>query len=63
MHERFVEVQKPWADLVIEQPIEQTELSRLTAAIRALRAEPAPRPLEVAGSRATMPEVEALQSL
>jgi len=63
MHSRFVEVQKPWADLVIEQPIRQTELSRLFATIRALRTEPAPGPLEVTGSRATTPLVKTLQSL
>jgi len=63
MHNRFVEVQKTWADLVIEQPIRQAELSRLIATIRALRAEPAPTPLKMTGSRAATPAAEALQSL
>jgi uridine kinase len=63
MHERFVEVQKAWADLVIEQSITQTEISRLVATIRALRAEPGPTPLELTGSRATTPPVAAIHSL
>jgi uridine kinase len=63
MHERFVEEQKAWADLVIEQPTSHTELGRLIETIRALRAEPDPTPLEITGSRATMPPVAALQSL
>ena len=63
MHERFVEVQKAWADLVIGQSINQTEFGRLVATIRALRAEPGPTPLEITDSRATTPQVAALQSL
>ena len=42
MHERFVEVQKAWADLVIDESITQTELGRLVTRIRALRGEPGP---------------------
>jgi uridine kinase len=63
MHERFVEVQKAWADVVIEQSITQTELGRLVATIRALRAEPVPMPCEINNSRTTTPRVAALQSL
>ena len=63
MHERFVEVQKPWADLVIEHSITQAELGRLVATIRDLRAEPDPTPLEIAGLRVTTPPVAAHQTL
>jgi len=63
MHERFVEVQKPRADLVIDHSITQSELGRLVATIRDLRAGPDPAPLEVAASPATTPRVAALQSL
>jgi hypothetical protein len=65
MHERFVEVQKPWADLVIDHSVTQSELGRLVATIRALRAGPDqdPTPLESAGSRVTTSPVAALQSL
>jgi uridine kinase len=63
MHERFVEVQKAWADLVIAQPISEAELGRLIATIRALRAEPGPTPLEITDSRPTTPEVPALSFL
>ena len=51
MNERFVEVQRPWADLVIQQPISQTDLERLVATIRALHAEPNPSLLEILRSR------------
>src|SRR5580765_6213075 len=37
MNDRFVEPQKTRADLVIEQPITQTDISALIACIRALR--------------------------
>jgi uridine kinase len=63
MHERFVEVQKAWADLVIEQPTSQTELGRLIETIHALRAEPDPTRFEIAGPRKSTPQVAALQSL
>jgi len=63
MHQRFVEVQKPWADLVIEHSITQAELGRLVATIRDLRAEPDPTPLEIAGLRVTTPPVAAHQTL
>jgi uridine kinase len=63
MHKRFVEVQKDWADLVIEQPTSKTELSRLIATIRALQPEPDPMPLGITGSRTTTPQVAALHSL
>jgi len=63
MHERFVEMQKAWADLVIEHSITQTEFGRLVATIRELRAEPEPTPREVAGSQVTPSPVAAVQSL
>jgi uridine kinase len=63
MHERFVEVQKPWADLVIEHSITQAELGCLFATIRALQAQPGPTPLEIIGSQTTTPGVAATQSL
>ena len=63
MHERFVQVQKAWADVVIEQSITQSELGRLVATIRALRTEPVPMPSEINNSRTTTPQVAALQSL
>ena len=63
MHERFVEVQKKWADLVIEQPITQVGLARLVATIHALRAEPAPTQSEFVHSTVTTPRVAAFQSL
>jgi len=65
MHERFVEVQKPWADIVIDHSITQSELGRLVATICDLRAEsdPDPTPLEITISRGTTPPVAALQSL
>lgn len=63
MHERFVEVQKAWADLVIDHSVTQSELGRLVATIRELRAGPDPTPLAIAGTRATTPQVTALQSL
>lgn len=40
MHGQFVEVQKPWADVVLEQPLNQADLDRLVVTIRALRIEP-----------------------
>jgi len=40
MHERFVEVQRPWADFVIEQPIGEVEIVQMIATIRALGEEP-----------------------
>ena len=63
MHDRFVEVQKPWANLVIEQPTSPTELSRLIETIHVLRTEPDLTPLEITGSRTTTPQLAALQSL
>jgi len=62
MHERFVEVQKPWADLVIEHSITQSELGRMVATIRALRAGPDqdPTTLEFASSRVTTSPVAVL---
>lgn len=63
MHERFVEMQKAWADLVIEHSITQAEFGRLVATIRELRAGLEPTPLKVAGSRATPSQVAAVQSL
>jgi uridine kinase len=60
MHERFVEVQKPWADLVIDHSITQSELGRLVATIRDLGAEPDPIPLTIAVSQPTTPSVAAL---
>ena len=63
MHERFVEVQKPWADLVIEESITQTELGRLVSRIRALRAKPGPTLLEITHSLATTPQVAAHQTI
>lgn len=63
MHERFVEDQKAWADLVIEQPISQSELERLIATIGDLRCEPCPPSGAFNGSRATLPPVAVLQSL
>lgn len=63
MHERFVEVQKPWADLVIENSVTQAELGRLVATIRDLRAAPDPAPLALAVLPATTPQVAAIQSL
>lgn len=62
MHERFVEVQKPWADLVIEESITQSELGRLVARIRALRAKPGPALLEITLSPTT-PQVAAHLSI
>jgi len=53
MNERFVEVQKDWADLVIEQPMDETGLCRLVAAVRALRTEPDPALLEIFRSQKT----------
>jgi hypothetical protein len=55
MHERFVEVQKPWSDLVIENSVTQAELGRLVATIRDLRAGPDPAALETAVSSAATP--------
>jgi uridine kinase len=63
MHERFVEAQKAWADLVIEQSFTQIALGRLVTTIRALRPKPDSTPLEISGARATTPLVAALQSL
>ena len=57
MHERFVERQKAWADLVIEQSITHTKLGRLVATIHALRVEPGPTSSETTGARKTTPEV------
>ena len=62
MNERFVEVQKPWADLVIEQPISQTNLVRLTNAISALRTVNGPTAWEISRARAITPEVATLHS-
>jgi uridine kinase len=63
MHERFVEVQKAWADLVIEPSITQIELGRLVATIRALRTEPGSTPFAITGSPTPTPEAAALKSL
>jgi uridine kinase len=63
MHDRFVEGQKDWADLVIEQSITQTTLGRLVATIRALRAEAGPRPSKITGPRAITRQVAAIESL
>jgi uridine kinase len=62
MHERFVEGQKAWADLVINQPISQSELDRLVVAVRALRSDLVPATLEIASQTAT-PEFATLQIL
>lgn len=59
MHERFVEVQKPWADLVIEQPISQTDLNQLDTRIRALRFESDSMAFDHYGSQPTTPQVAA----
>jgi uridine kinase len=63
MHERFVEPQKAWADLVIERSITQTEFGRLTTKVRALRAKAAPPPSQNNNSPTTTPPVAALQTL
>lgn len=63
MHYRFVEVQKPWADLVIEQPISQTDLDRLDARIRALRFESEADAFDSYGSQPTTPQFAAQQHL
>jgi len=63
MHEQFVERQKAWADLVIEQSITQAALGRLIATIRDLRARPDPVPSEITVLRAITPRVAALKSL
>ncbi len=59
MHERFVEVQKPWADLVIEQPISQTDLDQLDGRIRALRFESETIAFDSYSSQPTTPQVAA----
>ena len=63
MHERFVRVQKPWADLVLEQPMSRAGLGELVATIRALRAGPGRVSSSTVFSRTTLPPVAALQSL
>lgn len=63
MHERYVEVQKSWADLVIEQPISPAGFAGLVATIRALGVSPCPTPLESAPAWATTPRLSATQSL
>lgn len=63
MHDRFVEEQKAWADVLIEQSITQTEFGRLAAAIRALRTGPLPTPSEDNNSRITTPPLATLQTL
>ncbi|MCL4176669.1 MAG: uridine kinase [Verrucomicrobia bacterium] len=63
MHDRYVEVQKPWADLVLDHSITQAELGRLVGTIRNLRAESYPIPLTDAGLRAETPPVAALHPL
>jgi len=62
MHERFVEVQKAWADLVIEESITEAELRRLIRAIRALSSDPVSTLLPIADPPST-PQVVAIQSL
>lgn len=63
MHERFVEVQKPWADLVIAQPISQNDLDHLDARIRALGPESNSTPFDRYSSPPTTPQVAARQYL
>jgi uridine kinase len=63
MHERFVEVQKPWADLVLDHSMTQSELGRLVATIRDLGTESDPIPLTTAVLQPTAPQVTPLQSL
>lgn len=63
MHERFVEAQKPWADLVLEESITQSEFVQLVARIRVLRAGPDPDHLEITRSNATTPGVAAHPSI
>jgi len=63
MHERFVEVQKPWADLVIEQPISQGNLDQLTARIRAMRFESDSTDFNSFGAQPTAPLVADRQYL
>ena len=63
MHERFVEVQKPWADLVLEQPISRAGLGELVATIHALRTELRPASSDIAFSLTPPLRVAALQSL
>jgi len=58
MHESFVEGQKAWADLVIEQPTSEADFSAITDAIRVLQ-EPE---TNVASRRAT-PEIAVLHTL
>ena len=62
MHERFVEVQKAWADLVIDQSMTQSKIGRLVATIRAVRTEPRPTPSRIDRLRTTAPPVAALHS-
>jgi uridine kinase len=63
MHRRFVEVQKPWADFVAEQPLGQTKLDRIIATIRALRSEPARGTGETVFSQITRTSSEVLHFL
>lgn len=62
MHTRFVEVQKPQADLVLEQPITHLELGKLAATIRALRAGPGPTLDGMTTLPPARPAIAALQS-
>jgi uridine kinase len=63
MHERFVEVQKAWADFVIEQPIGQPEFEHMIATIDALREEPGRVSPPVYGWVNPAPKSTALQPL
>ena len=63
MHQQFVEAQRAWADLVIEQPISQTDLDQLGATIRALQSESDPTLIAIIGSPPATPPVAARQYL
>lgn len=63
MHDRFVEVQKACADLVIEQPITESAFRLFVATVRALAVVSGLAPSQIGDSRTKTPELLAPQSL
>ncbi len=59
MHARFVEPQKAWCDLAIEQPTSARALEKLIETVRALRRESCWEAAEVTSSAATRSEITA----
>ena len=60
MHDRFVQGQETWADVILEQPLSRSDLTQAVATIRALRSNP---PASAETRESTVPVVSQVVQL